>query len=354
MALPNDPGAAEISQGPEVFDLSPDPRILQMLGEINLPQWRCVAELVDNSIDGFLNAARRGTLKGRPWVKVLLPTSVAENARLTVRDNGPGMSPETLEQAVRAGWTGNDPINNLGMFGMGFNIATARLGTVTEVWTARREDSGWTGVQIDFGRLRQQRHFRTPRLTRPKIDPAEGGTEISITRLKGEQIQWFARTANRTKVDKELGRVYSTMLRPNGVPISFELQLNTSNVPGRQHCVWGSEGSSERIIPSTRWGPVNALQPIDRDLGERQFCTQCWQWVPQGEILCPSCQSSQAVVTRNRRVYGWIGIQRYLKAQCYGTCPGAQSKPSLTPWISTGPPGEATMSRCAAIGSRMS
>ena len=47
-----------------------------------------------------------------------------------VRDNGPGMTIDRLENAVRAGWTGNDPVNNLGMFGMGFNIATARLGTL--------------------------------------------------------------------------------------------------------------------------------------------------------------------------------------------------------------------------------
>jgi hypothetical protein len=31
------------------FDLQPDPRILPMLGEINLSQWKCLAELVDNS-----------------------------------------------------------------------------------------------------------------------------------------------------------------------------------------------------------------------------------------------------------------------------------------------------------------
>mgnify|MGYP001209095842 CR=1 FL=1 len=43
------------------FDLTPDPRVLQMLGEINLHQWRCLAELIDNSIDGFLHAARSGS-----------------------------------------------------------------------------------------------------------------------------------------------------------------------------------------------------------------------------------------------------------------------------------------------------
>ena len=31
------------------FDITPDPRVLQMLGEIDLAQWRCIAELVDNS-----------------------------------------------------------------------------------------------------------------------------------------------------------------------------------------------------------------------------------------------------------------------------------------------------------------
>ncbi len=40
------------------FDLTPDPRVLQMLGEINLAQWRCLAEFVDNSIDGFMSAER--------------------------------------------------------------------------------------------------------------------------------------------------------------------------------------------------------------------------------------------------------------------------------------------------------
>ena len=74
----------------------------------------------------------------------------AASAKLSVRDNGPGMSADTMEKAVTAGWTGNDPINNLGMFGMGFNIATARLGTVTTVWTTRKGDPEWVGLQIDL------------------------------------------------------------------------------------------------------------------------------------------------------------------------------------------------------------
>lgn len=110
------------------FDLTPDPRVLQMLGEINLAQWRCLAELVDNSIDGFMSAQRLGSAIANPEVVITVPRTDTPAARVSVRDNGPGMSSETLEHAVRAGWSGNSPIGSLGLFGMGFNIATARLG----------------------------------------------------------------------------------------------------------------------------------------------------------------------------------------------------------------------------------
>src|SRR4051794_12951991 len=122
------------------FNLEPTPRILPMLGEITLPQWRCVAELVDNAVDGFLASRRAGEDIAAAQVHINIPLTDATTAKLSVRDNGPGMTPETLENAVKAGWTGNDPVNNLGMFGMGFNIATARLGTLTTVWTTRKGD----------------------------------------------------------------------------------------------------------------------------------------------------------------------------------------------------------------------
>src|SRR5262245_26086412 len=139
------------------FDLQPHPRILPMLGEINLAQWRCIAELVDNSIDGFLAAMRSGSPTSAPAVTVNVPTSDTPNARVTIRDNGPGMAPDVLEKAVRAGWTGNSPIGNLGMFGMGFNIATARLGAVTTVWTTVANSPEWHGLRIDFEELVRQR-----------------------------------------------------------------------------------------------------------------------------------------------------------------------------------------------------
>ena len=89
------------------FDLQPHPRILPMLGEINLDQLHCLSELVDNSVDGFLNAQRKQQPVQSPEVHISLPATASPSAKITVRDNGPGMDPAMLQNAVRAGWTGD-------------------------------------------------------------------------------------------------------------------------------------------------------------------------------------------------------------------------------------------------------
>jgi hypothetical protein len=300
------------------FDLQPDPRILPMLGEITLQQWRCLAELIDNSVDGFLHAMRDGRLVEEPEVHISLPVTDHSESKITIRDNGPGMDVQTLEKAVRAGWSGNDPIHSLGMFGMGFNIATARLGMATRVWTCREEDEEWSGLDIDFERLIRREQFRTPRLTRPKMGRGDHGTEISIERLKPEQRQWFSKSGNRSKLGKILGRAYSAMLRPNGVPLSFRLMLNNNLLPGVNHCIWGGEGSPTREVTTSKFGTVSAYQLIDRRFPDRPFCVKCWQWLLSGEDACPACETGKDVVKRTRRVHGWLGIQRYLSENDYG------------------------------------
>jgi hypothetical protein len=289
-----------------------------MLGEINLSQWQCAAELIDNSVDAFLAVKRAGQSLVDPEVALSIPTTDDPQARVMVRDNGPGMSLETLENAVKAGWTSNGPTDNLGMFGMGFNIATARLGTVTRVWTVRESDAEWCGLEIDFDALVRQRHYRTKMLTRPKAYRDEHGTEISIERLKPEQRTWFARAASKTKLSRELGRVYSSMLRANGAPVGFRLTLNGTTVPGRLHCVWGGDGDPPREASTGRFGVVQAYQIIDRRLADRLFCVACWQWLSARDESCPACNSVANVSKRTRRVHGWLGIQRYLSERDYG------------------------------------
>src|SRR4051812_13368056 len=131
-----------------VVDIKPHPRILQVLGEIEFKPWQCVAELVDNSIDGFLNRAKAGTPIGTPEVWIAFGRDTVK-----VKDNGPGMSLDELEMAVKAGWTTQEKFGSLGLYGVGFNIATARLGSVTTIWTTRQGDPTWYGLELDLKKL---------------------------------------------------------------------------------------------------------------------------------------------------------------------------------------------------------
>jgi len=298
----------------QMEDLTPNPRILPMLGEINLAPWKCVAELVDNSVDAFLHEVDRDSVR---TVWVTLPMVDEESARVQVRDDGPGMAADTLAKAVKAGWSGNDPIGSLGLFGMGFNIATARLGTVTSIWSARAGDPEWTGLRIDFSALIRQEHYLTPRLTRPKDDPSESGTEIIIEKVKQEHRAWFAKAYNRSNLRKDLGRAYSSMLREDGNPIAFKLLVDGNIVAGQQHCVWSGDDGLGREV-QTGLDRLNAVQPIDYRMAPRPYCTTCWKWLSADDLACPECGSGDHVVTRERRIYGWVGIQRYLSATNYG------------------------------------
>ena len=275
-------------------------------------------ELIDNSVDAFLKAQRSADSDSLPMVFVSIPMTDSEASKITIRDNGPGMDAGTLQNAVRAGWTGNAPFDSLGFYGMGLKIAMARLGTVTKVWSTRTDDTEWVGVEIDFGKLQQQGHFKTPKLTRPKADPCAHGTEIVIERLKQDQRQWFAKAVNRSAINKQLARVYSAMLRPNGVPLSFMLYVNNKGVEGENHCIWGGEESQRREVQTSRYGTINAYQPFDVRLQDRPYCVKCLQWLACGETACPSCGGPEGVVQRERRVHGWLGIQRYLSATDYG------------------------------------
>lgn len=318
--MPDQTSQAEpgVTRTDREFDLSPSPRILPMLGEIKLEEWQCIAELVDNAIDGFLLAVRENTAIETPEIHIQLPTRQGAGARISVRDNGPGMSADKLENAVKAGWTSNDPLGSLGLFGMGFNIATARLGSITRVWSTRAGDEMWQGIEIDFQRLIAQRHFRTPMLVRPKADPNSHGTEVSVERLKPDHADWFARTAHHSRLRTDLAAVYSAVLRADGDPLSVSMFVNGTAVRGRRHCVWGGPESDERIVQHSRFGEINAFQRINHALTPRPYCVACWYWLPAGETTCPACDSSEDVVQRERRVKGWLGIQRYLDQSAFG------------------------------------
>jgi hypothetical protein len=300
------------------LNLSPDPRILPMLGEINLPSERCLAELIDNCIDAFSTQFESNTLTYDPEISIETPKVKTRGySRISVKDNGPGMTTELLEKAVSAGWTGNDPINRLGLFGMGFNIATARLGAITEVWTTLEGEDCWRGIVINFNKLIENKTFEVDLVNRGKNDHSRSGTEIIISKLKSAQIEWFERNNNQTKLKKFLSQVYSSILLEDSKPFKITLSLNGNIIKPAKHCIW-SDSQEHRFVKSAKHGNIYALQHIDVKLTPKKYCSNCWMWLSAESNECPACADKGRVINRERRVTGWLGILRYLSETDYG------------------------------------
>ena len=149
----------------ETVDITPHPRILQVLGEIAFEPHKCVGELIDNSIDSFLNnpPSGFGAIVSQPEVNITVPhrREVEENrGQVVVADNGAGMTLDELVNAAKAGYSNNSPVDNLGLFGMGFNIATARLGGITQLRSGVVGENRWSIIEINPDVLQRQRSFR--------------------------------------------------------------------------------------------------------------------------------------------------------------------------------------------------
>lgn len=300
-------GTAE-KPNPKFVNLTPTPKILKLLGDIEFQPWQCVAELIDNGFDEFLRIKRSGLNWNEPFeVAIALPSpqTPADQAAIVVRDNGRGMTLDQVTDAARAGWTSNDPLNNLGLFGMGFNIATARLGSVARILTTRSTDSVWVGIEVDLDRLGPD--FSAPVIYRPKDSRDEHGTRIEIGALN-QRADWLRRSQNQRKLRETLGKVYSYLLESEG----FQLLIKDVPVKPIKHCVWDA---SRHVVRAGE--EVPAVIPIDHPLTSRSVCLVCGLWQDSPDSSCESCGSDRLEV-RERRVWGWIGIQRYLDTSEFG------------------------------------
>ena len=301
--------AADTNDFPELVDISPSPRILQVLGDIEFEQWQCVAELADNSFDEFLEIMRAGLAWDEFIVTVVLPSRENPDT-IEVRDTGRGMTLENIRDAVRAGWTGNDQFDKLGLFGMGFNIATARLGGKATVLTKRAGADEWVGVEIDLRAIAHRGDFKAPVVTEPADDPGEHGTRVIVSNLKPEYTDWFQR--NGGKLRTKLGDVYSHLLEHE----DFKLYIAGQPVQPRKPCIW----DASRTVTRRRYGQqdeIPAVIEIDRRLPDQAACSECRHWQDPDLDRCEVCGSPDVAV-RERRIHGWIGIQRYLSPSDFG------------------------------------
>ena len=296
-------------------DITPTPRILRTLGEIPFQTWQCVAELIDNSIDAFLSDKTAIPEEDeRKIVVTWASDSVATDDRaIEVTDNACGMSIEQLQNAVRAGYSSNDPIGNLGLFGMGFNISTARLGEVTTIMTTRRGDSDWVGIKIDFQKLIDTRRFDAPIIHMAKSNPAEHGTKITISRLRHGILTELPNKEN--EIRQRLEAIYASLLNNQEIAI----YVKGRQLRPRNHCVW-SESRYVRYSDQN----VSARMMIDRNLGDALFdlSRNCYLTADEAEQYYVDQQEGRDlpahIIERGKRLTGWLGIQRYADPNDFG------------------------------------
>jgi hypothetical protein len=291
------------------INLTPDPRILRMLGQIELKGWQCIAELVDNSIDAMLKSVSK---QKKNEINIIIPTrpEISRNSPLVIRDNGIGMTSDELENCLKAGYTSQSS-DNLGLFGMGFNIATARLGDVVEVWTSTYEMDHEIGVRIDLIEMQRTKSFERELLRRKKL-LLLSGTSIEISKFhpRAEKL------LNRQHIQKELNRIYSKKLLED---YKISISVNDAYIKPFEFCIW----SEERYV-EYEGEKIYAVQHFTHEFDDRHYCARCFIWIDEyehelaTESVCPNCNQPDMVQKRKINIKGWVGIQRYNDLEHYG------------------------------------
>jgi hypothetical protein len=297
-------------------DVTPNPRILRTLGEIPFEPWQCFAEFIDNSIDAieYASSARIALSKKQIIISWSSETTSAVDRRVEIRDTGPGMDLDTMRDAVKAGYSSKGKTSELGLFGMGFNISTARLGEETLFLSTKPGDTEWIGVQIDFESMINNEHYDVPVITLEKSDPNEHGTRVIIRKLKPGVFEKLRRTESQIKSTIE--DVYSPILTSN---TELEILIQSKKCKPIPYCIWGE---SRYVIHSGH--SVPAIIPIDEVVGISLFNVAKNRYLSYEEEEEAYEQKRKSgsfptdIIQREKCVTGWLGVQRYSDTSLFG------------------------------------
>lgn len=297
------------------FDLTPDPNVLIALTQTPLRQMDALCELIDNSIDSFSAALRQGITIDNPTISLFIP-KISEvnkgNGAVIIMDNGPGLSPEAAEKALRAGYSSNNQYDNLGLFGMGFNISTGKIGSITTLTTASKDADKALKVVIDLNEMNQNKSYTV--IPEEHDKTFAHGTVIEIRGWwpEGNSNNGFIKTLARYSTEKivdEIGRRYSTYLRDKKVQIS----VNKILCKPHEFCVWGAN----RHVTRKKYGEIPARFDLDSVIFTQRKCQKCGTTIEDFQRECPACGCNE-IRTIEERIKGWVGIQRYDSPTDYG------------------------------------
>lgn len=299
------------------FSITPEPRILEVLGAIPLRPVSALCELIDNALDSFEAAELAAIEIPLRRIDIRVPSKEdVERGRgvVSVVDNGYGMDLEQLQNSLVAGMSGKDNFDQLGLYGVGFNLATVKLGPVATITTARRDRRGnppesALRTVLDVPAQMAKRSWELE--FDDRVPNPQGGTVIEVSGLwpEGHQNHGFMmKLARMSKNDiaRQLGRIYATKLRQSGGSSRLRLTVNDNVVEPFEHCVW----SERRSVHHRGIGEIPARLEFNTLLRTTRRCKRDGTEIAEREKVCSKC-GAREIKSVEQRVRGWVGIQRY-------------------------------------------
>jgi len=308
-----------------LVDITPNARVLLMLGEVAIEPWQCIAELIDNSIDGYLRNPNYNDEVMK--IEIHLPSEEdLDNGvgEIIVRDYALGMDEEVVADSVRAGLSGNDGYERLGLFGMGFNIATAKLGTKTKIQSSKINDDQiyWLEINpyalLEHSKINPNQKFEAPDGYLPKKEIGSG-TSVTISDLKADIVRDLItyKSNHQNVLRRKLGRIYSPLMESYNIDIRIFSKSSTENghpIVKWGHCIWGAEHNTNyKEVDDARRVQLSAFMDVKIPLPSQYYCNICWNWYDkelETTSKCIRCNSSGSISQRKRVITGWIGVQR--------------------------------------------
>ncbi|KAA9393013.1 hypothetical protein FCK90_14385 [Kocuria coralli] len=232
-----------------------------------------LADIIDNSID-----ARASRVRIR---------FVLEDVRLIavqIRDDGTGMSEETLVEAFRLGGRRDYKGTDLGHFGIGLKAASMRHANCLRVYSAVQTDAGLSvsAASLDPGdspdgtlgiRVLDRRGAESGYAFGYESDPSESGTVIEWTGIRaasdsvsrGTRQEWLDHRLESTRAF--LGLVFHRMLEAGDLRIEidlFDAAELSAGIPRRIEPVnpFGYQISGHAGYPRTLEGALPDGSPI--------------------------------------------------------------------------------------------
>ncbi|MEV5576630.1 ATP-binding protein [Spirillospora sp. NPDC052269] len=303
----------------KLLDITPTPEVLVALTRTPISPLDALSELIDNAIDSFRAAEVAGTPSAVRHVIIDVPGPAAVDRGegvVRVRDTGPGLTADQIADAMRAGFTSKNHYDTLGLFGMGFNIATGKLGRITRVISVRAGEDRALQVTLDLPKLIKDQRFEVTAETVERPPGLQHGTIVEVKGWwpQGDANHGFIRDVARMTKDslrERIGRRYATLLRSDSGK-AVKMTVNGKPCRGLEHCAW----SEERYVERTGHGKIPARIPIDEELTRSRRCLKDGADF-DGRDACPRCGGTESREVAEH-IRGWVGIQRFDDASDFG------------------------------------